>query len=81
MENLLGQRPRRESISIALHDRSRRSLFWSPMSTRPSAVRGRLAAPWFRIHPAEHRVGQLVPAKSGALPLRLVIAFAGSNGA
>ena len=37
-------------------------------------VGGRLAAPWFRIHSAERRVGQ-------ALPLRLVIAFTSSNGA
>jgi hypothetical protein len=33
-------------------------------------VGGRLAAPWFRIHPAECRVGRPVPTKSGALPLR-----------
>jgi hypothetical protein len=44
-------------------------------------VGGRLAAPWFRIHPAERRVGQPVPAKSGALPLPLAIAFTRSNGA
>ncbi len=41
----------------------------------------RLAAPWFRIHYAERRVGQLVPAKSGALPLHLAIAFTPSNSA
>ena len=35
-------------------------------------VGGRLAAPWFRIHPAERRVGQ-------ALPLHLRIAFTRSN--
>jgi hypothetical protein len=34
----------------------------------------RRPAPWFRIHPAERRVGQ-------ALPLRHVIAFTPSNGA
>ncbi|MGO8815765.1 MAG: hypothetical protein ACLQVG_14030, partial [Terriglobia bacterium] len=46
-----------------------------------SAVRGRLATPWFRTHPAERRVGQLVPAQSGALPLHLEIAFTRSSGA
>ena len=35
-------------------------------------VGGRLAAPWFRIHPAERRVGQA---------RHLVIAFTRSNGA
>src|SRR5271157_713262 len=36
--------------------------------------------PWFRIHPAERRVGRPVPTKSGALPLHLVIAFTHSSG-
>jgi hypothetical protein len=44
------------------------------MPARPSAVGGRLAAPWFRIYHTERRVGQ-------ALPLHLVIAFTRSNGA
>ena len=44
------------------------------MSAEPFAVGGRLAAPWFRIHPAERRVGR-------ALPLRLRIPFTRSNGA
>jgi hypothetical protein len=47
---------------------------WPRMPARPSAVGGRLAAPRFRIHHAERRVGQ-------ALPLHLVIAFTHSNGA
>ena len=75
MENLLGQRPRRESISIAPHDRSRLSFSWTPMSARPFAVGGsvnRRTVPWFRIHPAESRVGQA---------LHLVIASTPSNGA
>ena len=50
-----------------------------PMSASLFAVGGRLAVPSFRIHPAERRVGQIVPAKSGAR--HLVIAFTRSNGA
>jgi hypothetical protein len=42
------------------------------MPAKPSAAGGRLAAPWFRIHHAERRVGQA---------LNLVIAFTRSNGA
>jgi len=45
---------------------------WTPMSAKPFAVRGRLAAPWFRIHRAERRVGKA---------RHLVIAFTRSNGA
>ena len=48
------------------------SFSWTPISARPCAVRGRLAAPWFRLHPAECRVGQA---------RHLVIAFIPSNGA
>ena len=32
--------------------------------------RGTACRPWFRVHPAERRVGRPVPTKSGALPLR-----------
>ena len=59
----------------------------SKAATRPQGVFNvqdfggsvnRRTAPWFHIRPAERRVGQLVPAKSGAR--HLVIAFTHSNG-
>ncbi|MGD0228108.1 MAG: hypothetical protein ABSF71_37875 [Terriglobia bacterium] len=54
-------------------ERALRYHSWTPMSAGRFAVGGRLAAPWFRIHPAERWVGQ-------ALPLHLVMAFTRSNG-
>jgi hypothetical protein len=45
---------------------------WTCLSARLVVVRGRLAAPWFRILQAERRVGQA---------RHLVIVFTRSNGA